>query len=88
MDGIFVAAAARGQGVGSALLAEIKNHAVTQGYQNVRLDVIDTNPQARALYGRNGFVAQSETDIDPFRHLFGFRKATTMLCPVQRTELF
>ena len=79
MDGIFVDATARGQGVGSALIAAIKKKARTLGCTSVRLDVIDTNPRAKALYERQGFIAQGTTDIGPFRHIFGFKKSTTMV---------
>ena len=80
MDGIFVDEAARGLGVGSALLAAIKARAAKLGCSNVRLDVIDTNPRAKALYERHGFVPESTSDMGALRHIFGFRKATTMIC--------
>ncbi|WP_424968731.1 GNAT family N-acetyltransferase [Dinoroseobacter sp. S375] len=82
MDGIMVEASARGQGIGRALLTAIKQTARSQGCRQVRLDVIDTNPRARALYEREGFVAGDTTDLGPFRALFGFRSATTMICPL------
>ena len=80
MDGIFVSEAARGQGVGSALLEAIKQKAIAQDCSKVRLDVIDTNPRARDLYERRGFIPVRTTSIGPLRHLFGFRNATTMVC--------
>jgi ribosomal protein S18 acetylase RimI-like enzyme len=79
MDGIAVADAARGRGAGTALLAEICKIARTSGRQAVRLDVIDTNPRARALYERNGFVAGKVTHLGPLSTLFGFSKATAMV---------
>lgn len=79
MDGIFVSEAARGQGVGSALLEAIKAKAQALDCQSVRLDVIDTNPRARALYERRGFKAGRTSGIGPLRHVFGFRRATTMV---------
>ncbi len=82
MDGIFVRQSARGGGVGSALLSEIKEKAAGFSCSKVRLDVIDTNPRARALYERQGFVSQGTSDIGPLRHVFGFQKATTMVCEV------
>ena len=82
MDGIFVDESARGLGVGTALLAAIKAEARTQGLSQVRLDVIDTNPRARALYEREGFVAGGKQSTGPFRYLFSFRYATTMMCEV------
>lgn len=78
MDGIFVRPSARSQGVGSALLIAIKEKAASLGCSKVRLDVIDINPRARALYERQGFIAGKTSDIGPLRYIFGFRKTTTM----------
>ena len=78
MDGIFVSPEARGCGVGTALLSAIKAEAKRRGCEHVRLDVIDTNPRARALYQGQGFQAVSTSDLGPFRHVFGFQRATTM----------
>ncbi|WP_375280038.1 GNAT family N-acetyltransferase [Pseudooctadecabacter sp.] len=79
MDGIFVSDGARGQGVGTRLLDAICDEAEQRGYTEVRLDVIDTNPRARALYDREGFVAGGEHQLGPLRHIFGFQSATTMI---------
>lgn len=79
MDGIFVSEEARGKGVGSGLLRAIKAKAETLNCSKVRLDVIDSNPRARALYERQGFVADGVSKLGPLRYLFGFREATTMV---------
>lgn len=79
MDGIFVHADARGQGVGTALIGAIIDKARVLDCTRVRLDVINTNPRARALYERHGFVAQKTSNIGMFSLVFGFRKSTTML---------
>lgn len=79
MDGIFVDVAARGKGVGTILLGAIMRHAQSEGHHEVRLDVIDTNPRARALYERQGFEPCGEVDAWPLHRVFGFRKATTMV---------
>jgi len=86
MDGIFVTAEARGQGVGTLLLTTIKDRAAEMGKSGVRLDVIDTNPRARALYERHGFIAGAVNHIGPFRHLFKFRSSTTMTCPIPHRQ--
>ena len=78
MDGIFVTEAARGRGVGTALLAAVGAHARATGCGSVRLDVIDTNPRARALYLREGFEPGPKTDLGPLRHIFGFRSSEEM----------
>ncbi len=79
MDGIFVAPDARSKGVGTALLTAIAEEAARRGYAKLRLDVIDGNLRARALYEREGFVAVDEQHLGPLRYLFGFERATTMV---------
>jgi GNAT superfamily N-acetyltransferase len=79
MDGIMESQAARGLGIGTAVLSAVKAKAVQLHCKQVRLDVININPRARALYERQGFIAGNTSDIDPFRHVFGFRKSTTMI---------
>lgn len=78
MDGICVAQNARGQGIGGALLDAIVTEARSRDLTYVRLDVIDKNPRARALYTRKGFVAGRQQHLGPLRFLFGFKSATTM----------
>lgn len=78
MDGLFVDASARGLGVGTALLEAVCQEARQRNLESVQLDVIDTNPRARALYERVGFVPISEEKTGPFVYVFGFSKATRM----------
>jgi GNAT superfamily N-acetyltransferase len=82
MDGIFVSAAARGLGVGTQLLHAIKATARVRGCRSVRLDVINTNPRARALYEREGFRAVRTVNLGPLRHIFGFEMATAMMAEI------
>lgn len=79
MDGIFVAPEARGQGVGTALIDAICEEARVRGYRQVRLDVIDTNPRARALYLHEGFEETGTHHLGLLRHIFGFSASTTMV---------
>jgi ribosomal protein S18 acetylase RimI-like enzyme len=79
LDGICVDRAARNTGIGTALLAAICAEARRRGYPGVRLDVIDTNWRARALYERNGFVTTGTQSLGMLRHIFGFSAATTMV---------
>ena len=78
MDGISVSPKARGSGIGSSLLRQLKEHARLEGYRTLRLDVIDTNPAARRLYERVGFVATGTAQFPYLRWLLGFGAATTM----------
>ncbi|MDQ0317218.1 GNAT family N-acetyltransferase [Amorphus orientalis] len=78
MDGIFVEPDARGRGVGKALLQAVERHAVASRLGHIRLDVIDTNPRARALYEREGFREKSVVSLGPLKAVFGFSRATEM----------
>lgn len=86
MDGLCVDASSRGMGVGTALLDAVMHEAAARGLEAVQLDVIDSNPRARALYERLGFQAISNERIGPLRHVFGFSGATRMRLPVSRTR--
>lgn len=79
IDGLAVAAEARGLGVGTALLDAIEDEARQRGLSKVRLEVIDTNPRARALYERRGFIAEGEERTGPLRPVLGFASATQMI---------
>ena len=79
LDGLCVDASARSQGLGSKLLAAICDEARTRGYQAVRLDVIDTNWRAIALYKRLGFSVKARQSIGLLRLIFGFSAAITMV---------
>ncbi|WP_455351958.1 GNAT family N-acetyltransferase [Streptomyces sp. SYSU K217416] len=82
MDGIAVDPRMRGRGVGSLLIEEVAAVAAEQDCRQIRLDVIDTNPRARALYERRGFTA-ARTEHTPYlRGLLGFGAVTTMHRPV------
>lgn len=82
LDGICVAAEARGRGVGTALLTALEGEAIRRGYASMRLDVIDSNPRARALYERLGFRATRTIRTGPLRLIFGFSSSTTMIKPL------
>lgn len=79
LDGLCVRPESRSLGLGSALLQAICEEARTRGYQEVRLDVIDTNWRAIALYKRLGFTVTGHQHIGLLRHVFGFTSATTMV---------
>ncbi len=82
IDGICVERGARGQGVGTALLAALADAARQRGFAELRLEVVNTNIRARALYERAGFHAIGTETLGPLRHLFGFESAVTMVCQV------
>lgn len=82
LDGICVAASARSQGVGSALIAAIEDEARARGYTQLRLDVVDSNWRAKALYERLGFAVAKTDRLGLLRYAFGFDAAHTMVKPL------
>ncbi|MCG8434560.1 MAG: GNAT family N-acetyltransferase [Gammaproteobacteria bacterium] len=79
MDGIVVDDSERGKGVGSGILERLTEYAISKKYKTLRLDVVDTNPRAKQLYQRQGFVA-THTQHHPYlKNLFGFSASTTMV---------
>lgn len=82
LDGICVAPEARSRGIGALLLAAIDAEAARRGYTAVRLEVIDDNWRAKALYERLGFVTTRRAKLGLLRHVFGFASAVTMVKPV------
>lgn len=79
IDGICVAREWRGKGIGSALVDALVAEARWRGYDMVRLDVIDANVRARALYERMGFAPWKSETLGWLRHVFGFTRSTTMV---------
>ncbi len=79
VDGIAVAAEARGQGIGTALLEALCDEGRARGHAEIRLEVVDSNRRARALYARHGFTVIGREHIGLLRHLFGFNAALTMV---------
>ena len=53
---LWVAAACRGLGVGSALLAACEERIRSAGHTEARLNVVSTNARARAFYLARGWV--------------------------------
>ncbi|GAA3231872.1 GNAT family N-acetyltransferase [Oerskovia jenensis] len=78
LDGICVDRAARGLGVGTALLGAASEGARRDGARTVRLSVIDGNPRARALYERQGFVPVDRGTLGLLSPVYGFDGYTTM----------
>jgi len=85
MDGIFVDPDLRGQGIGSRLLEALEAKARGENFSEMRLDVIDSNPRARALYERRGFEPVGTRKMGALRLVFGFREATTMVLRINQS---
>jgi ribosomal protein S18 acetylase RimI-like enzyme len=78
IDGLAVAPATRGQGIGSRLLAEIAATARHGGLRFVRLEVVDTNPRAQALYERLGYTVTRVESLRPVQRWTGFGAVISM----------
>ena len=79
IDGICVAPDRRGQGIGRRLLDALCHEAAQRGYRSVRLDVVQENHRARALYDRLGFVPLRSERLGVLRLVYGFSGSTTMI---------
>lgn len=79
IDGIVVRADRRGVGIGAGILRAVYAIARGRGFSTVRLDVMDTNPGARRLYAREGFVAERTERVPILRGLLGFAASTRMV---------
>jgi ribosomal protein S18 acetylase RimI-like enzyme len=65
------------------LLGALYREAAERGYRSIRLDVIEDNFRARALYERQGFRAVRTEELGLLRFLFGFASSTTMVRPLR-----
>lgn len=79
LDGICVDPDVRGCGIGTALIEAICDEARARGFAEVRLDVVDSNFRARALYDRLGFTVLYRQRSGPLGLLFGFSGSTAMV---------
>lgn len=86
IDGFSVAPAERGKGIGSALLAKLREHAKLSGFDALQLDVTGNNPRARAFYERGGFYVQSVRTIGPLSMVMGFGHVLRMRCDLPRDQ--
>ena len=81
VDGVAVADDMRGNGIGSRLFELLEKKATKNNIRKISLEVIDSNPRARALYERLGFVITKKQSIWPLNLFikFTFRSATLMV---------
>ena len=81
IDGVAVAATDRGRGIGSQLLEEAAVIAHEHGLRWLRLDVVDTNPRAQALYERLGYRVTKVERMGPLERWTGFGAIISMERP-------
>lgn len=79
VEALAVAPTMRSQGIGTLLLQAVFDLAGARGLTTVSLDVVDTNPHARRLYERLGFVATRTRHYPWLRRVAGFSASTTMV---------
>lgn len=84
IDGLFVAPDRRGQGIGSTLIEALAAEGARRGYAELRLEVIEENTRARALYERRGFVAVKRHRTGLLRWIFRYRAAIVMVRTLAR----
>lgn len=82
VDGFAVAETVRGMGLGEALIEALCAEAQMRGYRAVRLDVVDENLRAKALYDRLGFAVTGRVDRWLTAVVFGYRTAVAMERPL------
>jgi ribosomal protein S18 acetylase RimI-like enzyme len=78
LDGLGVKADLRGRGIGTSLLEAVDRRARELDKTEVILEVVDTNPRAKALYERLGYRTVLTTRRWMFR-IAGFSAAYLML---------
>ena len=80
VDGVAVHPAMRGKGIGTKLLEVLESKALERQMKVITLDVIDTNPKAKALYKRLGFIEIKKEDIRPLNRFIKlpFKSVTFM----------
>jgi len=83
LKAVMVQPSMQGRGVGTHLLTGISDYAWAHDFSSIRLDVVDTNPDARRFYEQHGFVATKIRRCPlPFQFLcrdMGFSSAITMI---------
>ena len=82
VDGIAVSSQARSLGIGTRLLDEAAIIAREEDKRFVRLDVIDKNPRAQALYARLGYKVTKVQSFSYKERWVGFGGMTSMELPV------
>lgn len=71
---MFVAADARGRGVGRALLVELERRAREMGFSLARLDTGPRQPRAQRMYERAGYAAIENFNANPVATFFGEKR--------------
>lgn len=81
VDGVAVVDEMRGNGIGSRLFDLLERIALKRGIRTISIEVINTNPRAKALYERLGFIVTKQRRVWPFSlvYRFPFQSAIEMV---------
>lgn len=82
LEMLAVSAQARGLGIGGRLMQAVFDLARREGFSQVWLDVVDTNPNAQRLYERTGFRAMGTKSYPLVGPWMGFKSTTLMMYPL------
>lgn len=79
VDSLAVDKSCRGEGIGTKLIEGVIEFARQNGYGQVLLEVVDTNPKAKALYERMGFKVKKKVNFYFFTRRAGFSSEFIMV---------
>jgi ribosomal protein S18 acetylase RimI-like enzyme len=72
IDSVAIENSFRGRGIGTALIENFSNFAKTNNFNKIYLEVVDTNPEAKKLYNRLGFITKKRVRYYFFARRAGF----------------
>ena len=78
LEALAVDKTCRSKGVGTLLIKKVFNFARDNGFKEVLLEVVDTNPRAKVLYERLGFIQKKKVKFYFFTRKAGFSSEYVM----------
>ena len=79
IDSLAVDRSYRGKGIGTKLIEGVIEFARQNGYSEVLLEVVDTNPKAKVLYERMGFKVKKKVNFYFLTRSAGFSSEYIMV---------
>ena len=84
LEFVAVKPTARGLGVGKKLLNRLFELTAEEGFEELALEVVDTNPRAKKLYQNLGFKTVKSVNTKFFTKRMGFEVSDTMIKTVTK----